>query len=173
MNNVQVVPNQDAPLALKWEPSNELLNAVLVTKGCHQKMVHQASIRHQIAKHVTINNLLLTTLLAACKAPVTAEILESRVLKPWKYLPKGEKAKERLAGRKTQLQEKYYQGKTTPTKVKALSKGNAILWVKIYLNRYAVYAMLDSRSAANLIYPEVACATGISVSTALHPLVRV
>lgn len=71
--------------------SIELQNAVPAAKGKQQKAAHQTAIVKQIAKHVTVNNLSLSTMLAVCKASVAAEIkqeiLESKVMKPWKFPP--------------------------------------------------------------------------------------
>lgn len=46
-------------------------------------------------------------------------------------------------------------------------------WVKVYLNSYHVYTMLDGESAADLIHSEIACQSGITVSKLLHPLVDI
>lgn len=45
--------------------------------------------------------------------------------------------------------------------------------IKIYLNEYPVYTMLDGGSTANLVHLKVAQASSLAVSTTLHPLVGV
>lgn len=45
--------------------------------------------------------------------------------------------------------------------------------VKVYLNSYTIYAMLDRESATDLVYPDITCASSLTVSTILHPLVGV
>lgn len=129
IDNVQIVPNQDALLMLKQKLLNKLLNAVSAAKGCCQKIVYQASIRCQIVKHIIINNLPLATLLAVCKVSITAEIkkkiLKSQILKSQKYLLKEEKAQKRLAGKKLNCKKntikvKLYQLKSRHCQKKTL-----------------------------------------------------
>lgn len=88
----------DPPPKLSLRQSIELQNAVPAAKGKRQKAAHQSLIAWQIACHVTVNNLSLATMLTACKAPVAAEIkkeiLESQVLKLWKYPMQTKKKKK-------------------------------------------------------------------------------
>lgn len=45
--------------------------------------------------------------------------------------------------------------------------------VKVYLNSYPIYTMLNRGSTADLIYSEVVCHSGIIVSKLLYSLVDI